>query len=77
MLEILMNNELEMIWKGEVAASFEVESLHLPEETKNNSRKFRIVGVSAKIRTENVPSTGQKGHRMSQIARLLSNQQTL
>jgi hypothetical protein len=45
-----MNNEFDKLWKGDIAASSEVQCLHAPEETKKNPQKLRIIEVSAKIR---------------------------
>jgi hypothetical protein len=36
MIECLMNNELEKIWKEAVTAYFKVLSQHLPEDTEEN-----------------------------------------
>jgi hypothetical protein len=56
---MIVNNELQGMWKEAVVAEFKIYSLHSPRETEENYKKgSRIVGVPAQIRTGHFPNTG-------------------
>jgi hypothetical protein len=42
---MMVNNELEMIWKEAVSASFKVLFRHFPEGTEEGHENLRIVRI--------------------------------
>jgi hypothetical protein len=57
---MIVNNELEIIWKEAAVAQFELLFSHLPGKTEENH--VRIVGVLAKIKIFHLSNTSQKGY---------------
>jgi hypothetical protein len=65
---VIVNNELERMWKEAAPAYFKVFRWHFPGGTEENQEKsLRIISVSVGIQTGNLPSTIQKRCRMSRL----------
>jgi hypothetical protein len=55
---VLMNNELEKLWKEAVVAKFKVQFRHMHEGTEKNRKNLvRIAGIWVEIWTRDLPNT--------------------
>jgi hypothetical protein len=61
MIELLMNNELERIWKESVVASFKVLSRRLPGGSEENHEKIYAGWPVCEPRFEPVPPKYEAG----------------
>jgi hypothetical protein len=57
---MLVNDELETIWKEAVVAWFKVLSRHLPGGSKENHKNFKIACLRAEIWIRDLPNTEQE-----------------
>jgi hypothetical protein len=67
---LLVNNEVERMWKNVVVAWLKVIYRILPEDTAITTKSLRMVCVEGKILIWHIPDTSPKRHRLKQLGRL-------
>lgn len=66
---MIMNDELEMMWKQAVVAQFNALSRNLPAGTEGITKiSVRIAGAQADIRTGDLPNASRNRCCLSQLA---------